>query len=97
MAQVPKFLEAYREIDPVLYETVVKVIEMANAPGVLDRKTKLLITLALDVFKGADEGVRVLAAQAREVGATDQELAEAIRLAYYVAGFDPLKTALAAF
>ena len=66
-------------------------------PGALDAKTKYLITLALDAYKGAQEGVKVLAAQARGAGATDMEICEALRLAYYVAGMDAVKTSLAAF
>ncbi|MGE5417319.1 MAG: carboxymuconolactone decarboxylase family protein [Acidobacteriota bacterium] len=97
MADVPKFVESYKSIDPVLYDEVQRVTNMAMEPGALDVKTKLLITLALDSFKGAADGVRVLARQARAVGASDQEIAEAIRITYYVAGFDSLKTGLSAF
>ena len=32
-----------------------------------------------------------------EVGATDEEIAEALRLAYYVSGMDVIKTSLNAF
>ncbi|MGI6515115.1 MAG: carboxymuconolactone decarboxylase family protein [Syntrophomonadaceae bacterium] len=97
MTHIPGFVNEYGTIDGVFFEQVKKVIEMAMAPGALDAKTKVLIVLALDTLKGAAEGVKVLAAQARELGATDQELAEAIRLAYFVAGMDPLKTGLNAF
>lgn len=97
MARIPLFVEEFKSIDPDLYQAACQTIEMAMAPGELDQKTKLLITLALDAYKGAVEGVRVLAAQAREAGATDGEMAEAIRLAYFVAGMDSLKTGLAAF
>ena len=97
MTHIPGFVNEYDNIDRVLFEQAKKVIEMAMAPGALDAKTKVLIVLALDTLKGASEGVKVLAAQARELGATDQELEETIRLAYFVAGMDPLKTGLNAF
>lgn len=97
MAGVPKFAEAYAEFDPELLKRVQDITDLALEPGALDRKTKLLITLALDTLKGAAEGVRVLAEQARKTGATDEELAEAVRIAYYVAGMDALKTGLSAF
>lgn len=97
MTHIPGFVSEYSSIDRPLFEQASKVIEMAMAPGALDAKTKVLIVLALDTLKGAAEGVKVLAAQARGLGATDQELAEVIRLAYFVAGMDPLKTGLNAF
>ena len=97
MTHIPWFVNEYGNFDSIFCEQVKKVIEMAMAPGALDAKTKVLIVLALDTLKGASEGVKVLATQARELGATDQELAETIRLAYFVAGMDPLKTGLNAF
>ncbi|MGE5421809.1 MAG: carboxymuconolactone decarboxylase family protein [Ignavibacteriales bacterium] len=97
MAQIPKFVEEFKMIDEDLCRQVTATTELAMQPGALDVKTKLLITLALDSFKGAGEGVKVVAAQARAAGATDQEMAEAIRLAYFVAGLDVIKTGLNAF
>jgi hypothetical protein len=38
-----------------------------------------------------------VAGQARALGVTDQEMAEAVRLAYYVAGMDVLKAGTNAF
>jgi alkylhydroperoxidase/carboxymuconolactone decarboxylase family protein YurZ len=66
-------------------------------PGALDQKTKVLITLALDAAHGAREGVVSLAGQARSLGASDAEIAEAIRIAYFVAGNSVLAAAGAAF
>lgn len=97
MTHIPGFVNEYSSIDRPFFEQVQKVIEMAMTPGALDAKTKVLIVLALDTLKGASEGVKVLAAQARELGATDQEMAEVMRLVYFVAGMDPLKTGLNAF
>ena len=97
MTHIPGFVNEYSSIDQPFFEQVKRVIELAMAPGALDAKTKVLIVLALDTLKGASEGVQVLAAQARDLGATDQELAEVMRLAYFVAGMDPLKTGLNAF
>lgn len=95
--KVPWFVENMKPYDPGFIQAVETLVQEALAPGALDVKTKLLITLALDALKGAEQGVRVLAAQARAAGASDQEIAEALRLACYVAAVDPVKCALAAF
>jgi alkylhydroperoxidase/carboxymuconolactone decarboxylase family protein YurZ len=39
----------------------------------------------------------VVAGQAREAGASDEEIKEALRLAYYVAGMDIIKASVNAF
>ena len=44
---------------------------------------------AFDAAHGAANGVRALAGQAKAAGATDQEIAEVIRVAYHLAGSLP--------
>ncbi|MHB8984161.1 MAG: carboxymuconolactone decarboxylase family protein [Carboxydocellales bacterium] len=87
---VPPFIKILEEKDPTLYATVTELMEKAMAPGALDAKTKVLITLALDAHKEAEGGVTVLSRQARELGASEEEIAETLRLAYYVAGMGVL-------
>jgi alkylhydroperoxidase/carboxymuconolactone decarboxylase family protein YurZ len=66
-------------------------------PGELDIKTKVLITLALDAFHGAGGGVKVLAAAARNLGVTDGQIKEALRIAYSTSGMSALVASRAAF
>ena len=94
---VPPFIKILEEKDPALYTLVSELMEKALAPGALDVKTKILITLALDALKGSEGGVAVLSQQAREVGATEAEIAEALRLAYFVSGMSTLHTAAVAW
>lgn len=94
---MPKFVEAYQAIDRQWYDKLHEIIALAMEPGAIDARTKLLIVLALDSLKGASEGVKVVAGQARAMGVTEQEMAEAVRLAYYVAGMDVLKAGINAF
>ncbi len=94
---MPWFVEKMEEKDPEFYQQLKRALGVALAPGALDVKTKHLIVLALDALKGAQEGVKVVAAQARTAGASEEEIREALRLAYYVAGMDTVKTSLAAF
>ncbi|MEN6349103.1 MAG: carboxymuconolactone decarboxylase family protein [Syntrophomonas sp.] len=94
---LPWFVDKYKENDPGYFPVVEEVVNGAMHPEVLDDKTKHLIVLALDVFKGAAQGVKVVAKQAREAGASEEEIKEVIRLAYYVSGMDIIKTSLSAF
>ena len=95
--RLPWFVEKYLEVDSEYGRTVGNVVEDALNTGALDKKTRYLIVLALDVLKCSSEGVRVVARQAREAGASEEEIMEVLRLAYFVSGMDVIKTALNAF
>ena len=97
MANLPWFAEKMAEYDLVYHKMLEQVAATALSPTALDKKTMLLILLALDAVKGAGQGVKVLAHQARQAGASDDEIREALRLAYYVAGMDTVKASLQAF
>ncbi len=94
---LPWFVEQMQEYDTELYRMSADSAQTALSEGVLDYKTKCLIVLALDVLKGAPQGVKVVAQSARAAGATPAEIAEAIRLAYYVNSMDVIRTGLSAF
>lgn len=53
--------------------------------------------MALDASEGAVEGVRSLAEQAMEAGATKQEIIETLRVAQYICGVGSFYTAARAF
>ncbi|MTI47090.1 carboxymuconolactone decarboxylase family protein [Sporosalibacterium faouarense] len=93
----PPFIEALREIDPELFQVVSKNMDLAMAPGKLDAKTKILITLALDAIEGSGEGVKSLAGAARSMGVSDEEIKETIRLAYMTSANRTLVAGLSAF
>ncbi len=97
MTQYPWFVEKMSSYDADFFAEIEGVMKQALNPDALDKKTSLLIVLALDALKGAGEGVKVVAGQAREAGASDEEIKEALRLAYYVAGMDIIKASVNAF
>ncbi|MFI5268118.1 MAG: carboxymuconolactone decarboxylase family protein [Chloroflexota bacterium] len=98
MTPLPPFLQRLAAIDPEFVEQAATIREQAYyTPSALDVKTKLLIALALDVAHGAEEGVRLLSARAREAGATDAEIADVLRICYSVAGLQRLSTGANAF
>jgi len=97
MAQGPSFMDELKKRDPNFYEVVAAVSAKSQEPGILDAKTKTLITLALDAAGSHPDGVRNLAARARAVGVKDEEIMETIRLVFMVAGIPGLVAGLAAF
>lgn len=80
----PPFVESLKETDPELYEIVTKNFDLALSPGEVDMKTKVLIVLALDALANSTEGVKTLADRARQLGATEGEIKEVLRIAYMV-------------
>lgn len=97
MSNHPPFVEILREKDPELFAAVDKLSQVANKPGALDQKTKVLISLALDAFNGAIGGVKTLSEVARKVGATEEEIKETLRMSYYISGMQSLVAGAAAY
>jgi alkylhydroperoxidase/carboxymuconolactone decarboxylase family protein YurZ len=94
---MPKFIDELKGYDPEFHAPVSTIAEMAMAPGALDGKTKLLIAIALDALGGHKKGVENLAKAAKKAGVSKEEVAEALRLAYFVAGNGVLALAEEAF
>lgn len=92
----PPFIEQLRRTDPGFFELAARQCDLVMGPGALDPKSKALILLAVDAFAGSS-GVAPLADQARRLGASEQEIAEALRIAAHVAGGTVLAAATAAF
>jgi len=91
MAEHP--LSALWKMDPEMADQLKDMEELVYGPGTLPRKVKLLIAMAFDAAHGADMGVRALALAAMKEGATREEIAEALRVAYHLSGVGALYTA----
>ena len=75
------------EIDPGFIEHLKKMEEESiYHDGALPRKFKYLMAMAFDAQHGAIPGVRHLACQAVKAGATREEIAEALRVAFHFGG-----------
>jgi len=95
MAEHP--LKVFEKLDPELLTLVRNTNTFALADGVLPRKFKFLIAMALDASHGAVRGVKSLAEQAMKAGATKEEIAETIRVVQYISGVGSVYTAADAF
>ena len=89
-------LEMLGRIDPDMRKRLHEQDEFVYADGVLPRKVKLLVAMAFDAAHGATDGARALGNRARAAGATDQEMAEILRVAFHLSGVGALYTASAA-
>jgi alkylhydroperoxidase/carboxymuconolactone decarboxylase family protein YurZ len=88
MAEHP--LSTLNKIDPAMMKRLEELNEFVYGSGALPRKIKLLIAMAFDAAHGAENGVRSLAAAAIQEGATTEEIAEILRVAYHLSGVGTL-------
>jgi alkylhydroperoxidase/carboxymuconolactone decarboxylase family protein YurZ len=79
-------LDAYKELDPKIIEQYENLAKLSYSEGALSVKFKLLIALAIDVENGALEGAIILGQRALKMGATKEEILEALRIAYQIGG-----------
>ena len=86
-------LEPIKNNDVDLFQQIEAGRALAFADGALGKKEKLLIAVALDASHGAVNGVRALASQALQAGASKQEIMEALRVAAFISGAGSMYTA----
>ena len=86
-------LAAIWKLDPDLKAHMDRASEFTYTDGALPRKFKLLIALSFDAALGKERGVKSLSEQAIAAGATIPEIIEALRVAYYLTGFQSTYTA----
>jgi len=79
-------LSTMRKLDPEFMKHVEDTDALVYAGGALPRRVKLLMAMAFDAANGAPGGVRALAEMALQAGATKQEIAEALRVAFHLSG-----------
>jgi alkylhydroperoxidase/carboxymuconolactone decarboxylase family protein YurZ len=85
-------LSTLGRIDPDMMNHLQQTDELIYGSGALPRKIKLLIAMAFDAAHGASNGVLALAKAALKEGATEKEIAEALRVAYHLSGVGALYT-----
>ena len=87
-------LATLEKLDPKLFRHLRGADEeLIFGAGAVPRKYKLLIAMAFDAVHGAEGGVRALASSAMAAGATLEEIAEVLRVAYHLGGVGALYTA----
>jgi alkylhydroperoxidase/carboxymuconolactone decarboxylase family protein YurZ len=88
---------ALREHDPELHDLAQRVRTHVMADGALPSKIKTLMAMLCDAMRDRHAAIPVLAGVARAQGATDEEIAETMAVAYWIGGVHALNTAAEAF
>ena len=95
--QQPPYAAALAANDPDLAQLLAANREFIMADGALSAKTKTLMTMLCDALLAHENGVAVIADRARGLGATEEEIAETLRVAYLMGGLPALVTGVNAF
>jgi len=96
MAQ-PWFFEIVEKNDPEFVELLAADRDFALREGAIPVKYKMLMTMVIDALLAHDAGVAGIANRARDMGASEDEIKEAVRIAYLYGGTPALVSALNAF
>jgi len=94
MNQVPLFLKPIYDRDPQLYSIIKESLDLVHQDGALEKKYKLLISMVVDAIRIHPSGVVACAKEAKEAGATDEQIAEAMRIAFVGGGLPSLVEAI---
>ena len=86
-------LSPIKKLDPEFMKRLEETEALVYADGALPGKIKLLMAMAFDAAAGAAGGVRALAEQAMKAGATKEEIAETLRVAFLLSGVGSLYAA----
>ena len=82
---------------PALLKDVTIVRESVMTDGALSMKVKTLMTMLCDALLAQPGGVATIAKRARSMGATEEEIAETVGVAFLMGGLSALVTGANAF
>lgn len=88
---------ALEKSTPELLRSINSLRENINADGALPAKTKTLMMMLGDALLGHADGVANIARRARALGATEEEIAETVGVAFMMGGMPGLITGANAF
>ena len=97
MTQPAAWQTALEENAPGLLNMVNGARESVLADGALSLKVKTLMTMLCDALLAHPEGVANIANRARAAGATEEEIAETVAVAFLFGGMPALVTGTNAF
>ena len=97
MTQASSWQEMAEQGAPELMKVVSGARESILSDGAISNKNKTLMTMLCDALLGHDGGVATIANRARAAGASEEEIAETVQVAYLMGGTPALVTGCRAF
>ena len=82
---------------PELLKDVMSIHQSVLTDGALSLKVKTLMTMLCDALLAHSDGVAIIANRARAVGASEEEIAETVAVAFLMGGMPALVTGASAF
>ena len=95
--QVAPWQVTLQKAAPALLEDVTAVRESVMRDGALSMKVKTLMTMLCDALLAHSDGVAIIANRARAAGASEEEIAETVGVAFLMGGVPALVTGTSAF
>ena len=86
IGKVPKFFRELTDKEPKMFELVMKMEGHVWDDGVLTRKTKKLIAIAIAAALRDQHALRAQLAGAKNLGVTKAEIEEALRVTFLLSG-----------
>ena len=96
-AQAAPWQVALEKSAPALLKDTPAVREAIMKEGALSMKTKTLMTMLCDAILAHESGVATIAGRARGLGASEEEIAETVGVAFLMGGLPALVTGSNAF
>ena len=94
---LPWFFDIVEKNDPDFVKYLEADLGFIMRDGAIPAKYKILMTMVIDALLAHDAGVASIANRARANGASEDEIKEAVRVAYLYGGTPALVSALNAF
>lgn len=95
---IPPFLLPVYQSDPLLYDLVIRGMQECHPQeGAIPLKYRLLFSMVADGVLFHPEGVTAMANAARQAGASETEINEAMRVIYLSGGMVALINSLGAY
>ena len=96
-ATLPPWIQPLQPRDPKFVDTYMAQREHILRDGAIPAKYKHLMTMIVDALQTHPDGVKAIADRARNAGASEAEVLEAVEVAYLFGGTPALVTAMNAF
>ena len=97
MTQPATWQDILQKDAPEVFKVVSNARESVLTDGALSLKVKILMTMLCDALLGHAGGVTTIANRARAAGATEEEIAETVGVAFLMGGLPALVTGSNAF